>query len=300
VERNIVKIITEECLGLKRSEELLVVCDDELCELAYDFYKGSQRLGIEAAYLLIKSRKMHGQEPPQAVAESLKKADAAVLFTSMSLSHTKARKAACKKYKTRIASLPGITSKILKRSIDINYKNLQKKAKELSQILTKAKKIRVRTKKGTDLIIPVRGRPGFPDDGIYTKPGAFGNLPAGEACIGPLEGTTNGRLIVDASAPFLGKLKKPIKIVIKNGYAQNIPTKQMKPLVKRYGKAVLNVAELGIGLNPKARVTGNTLEDEKTLGTAHIAFGNNKSFGGRVACPVHLDFVFLKPEITYE
>jgi len=296
----IVQIIVKKCLGYKKGEELLVVCDDELCELAYAFYQKALSLGVETTYLLIKPRQMHGQEPPRIVAQALKQADLAVLLTSMSLSHTTARKQACKRFGTRIASLPGATKEMLTRAIPIDYSKLKNKVSALACRLTRAKKIEISTANGTHLVMSVKSRKGFSDHGLYTQKGAFGNLPAGEACIGPLEGTTNGRLVVDGSAPFVGKVKRPRVINLKNGYARNIPLTRMRPLVKSLGRGVLNVAELGIGLNPRAKVTGNILEDEKTLKTAHIALGNNKSFGGRVSCPSHLDFVFFNPVIRLD
>ena len=50
-----------------------------------------------------------------------------------------------------------------------------------------------------------------------------------------------------------------------------------------------NLAELGVGTNERATLTGNILEDEKMLGTVHIAFGASAGIGGTVAVPVHLD-----------
>jgi leucyl aminopeptidase (aminopeptidase T) len=300
MDRSIIKTIIKKCLGYKSGEEVLIICDDKLCELAYDFYKIANSLGIKTTYFLMKPAKMHGQEPPKVVAEALNKADIAILLTSMSLSHTQARKTSSHKYGTRIASLPGVTAQILKRAIPINYSSLDKKVSLVSNRLTKAQKIEIYTKKGTHLIMSVKGREGFSDNGLYLKRGAFGNLPAGEACIGPCERTTNGVLVIDGSAPFVGRIKKPIKISIKNGYAKNIPIPKIAALVKSLGKNALNVAELGIGLNLKAKVTGNVLEDEKAKNTAHIAFGNNKSFGGKVYCPCHLDFVFFNPIILLD
>ena len=39
------------------------------------------------------------------------------------------------------------------------------------------------------------------------------------------------------------------------------------------------------------------VEDEKVLGTAHIAVGNNKTYGGTNDVQLHLDGVFNKPTI---
>jgi len=298
--KKIVSTIVKKCLGYKKGEYLLIVCDDKLRTLAKYFYKTAKSLNIKTVLIEMERRRMHGQEPPPAIASALKDADLALLLTSMSLSHTMARKQACVRFGTRIASLPGITRKILSRSILIDYIALKKETSYFSKVLSKGKRIELSTKKGTHLVMSIEGRNGYPDNGLYVKKGAFGNLPAGEVCIAPQEGTTNGRLVVDGSAPLFGKLNRPVEIMIKDGYAENLPFSKLKSLARSLGRCVLNVAEIGIGLNPKAKVTGNTLEDEKAKKTAHIAFGNNKSFGGRVYCPCHLDFVFFDPVISVD
>ena len=135
--------------------------------------------------------------------------------------------------------------------------------------------------------------------GFTQKKSSFGNLPAGEIFIAPLEGKTNGKIICDASVGGLGKVDKNIEIKIENGFiskiAGGIIAKNFQFLLKN--KLYKNVAELGIGTNPKAKITGEVLEDEKVMGTCHIAFGNNKHFGGKVDVPFHVDFVIRKPTI---
>ena len=63
------------------------------------------------------------------------------------------------------------------------------------------------------------------------------------------------------------------------------------------GELGTNLAELGIGTNEAATVTGNILEDEKILGSVHIAFGASAGIGGTVTVPVHLDSVVLEPTL---
>ncbi len=295
-----VEIIIRRCLGYRKGESLLIVCDGKTRELARKFYGKAQTLGAEPVLMEMPERKTHGEEPPAPVAGALKKADLALLLTSKSLSHTKARKEATKRCGTRIASLPGVTEAMLKRAIPVDYGALRRRAARISSILTEGKRVEIYTERGTSLTMSIRGRSGFADDGSYRTSGSFGNLPAGEACVGPCEGTADGRLVVDGSMPLTGRLGRPLEIIIKKGYAQNIPVAQMAPLVRSLGRCALSVAELGIGLNPKAKVTGNVLEDEKAIGTAHIALGNNESFGGRVSCPSHLDFVFFDPVIVID
>ena len=60
------------------------------------------------------------------------------------------------------------------------------------------------------------------------------------------------------------------------------------------------VAEFGVGTNDAARIIGNILEDEKVMGTIHIAFGNNVSMGGSVNVPIHLDGIVLSPSVEVD
>lgn len=298
--RRVAQIVINKCLKISPGESLLIVCDDKLTGIAEVCYKVAKEKNIAVVLLKMRQRRLHGEEPPREIASALKVADAAILLTSMSLSHTKARKEASAKFGTRIVSLPGITPEIFKRSIDLDYSILKKRVDVIAKRLTLSKHLEIYTDSGTHLTMSTKNRRGFSDNGVYTTFGAFGNLPAGEACISPCEGTTEGTLVIDASAPLVGKLKHPIKIKIKRGLAQGIPLPKIAKLIKPLGKRALNIAELGIGLNRKAKVTGNILEDEKSYGTAHLAIGANISFGGNVSCPCHLDFVFFNPTIIID
>jgi leucyl aminopeptidase (aminopeptidase T) len=60
------------------------------------------------------------------------------------------------------------------------------------------------------------------------------------------------------------------------------------------------VAELGVGTNDRAILTGQILEDEKILGTVHVAFGNNASMGGTVEVPFHVDGILLEPTLELD
>jgi len=60
------------------------------------------------------------------------------------------------------------------------------------------------------------------------------------------------------------------------------------------------IAELGIGCNDRASICGITLEDEKVLGTCHIAVGSNALFGGTTVVDIHLDGVLTLPTIHFD
>ncbi len=293
----IVRKVIYRCLGYRKGERILIVTDDALCDIGEIFYLNIRKFGLDPVLIRIIPRKMHGEEPPPEIASALKASNIALLITQKSLSHTRARQIASSKYGVRVASMPSITLQSFKRCVDVDYLDLKKRADALAQKIMQVEKIRIKTDKGTDLIMLIRGRKVFCDHGIYTKRGAFGNLPAGEVSIAPVEGTTNGHLVIDASFACLGKLKKPIEIDIKNGYAIRISSRKLTDILSPLGKSAFNIAELGIGLNPRAYVTGNILEDEKAINTAHIALGDNLSFGGKTQARCHLDGVFFNPRL---
>ncbi|MDP8215861.1 MAG: aminopeptidase [Candidatus Kaelpia imicola] len=283
-------------MGLKRGENLLFITDRLLYPIAELFYSNSLKLGSESLLVKIPDMEIDGQEPSSVVAKILKTADVALLMTSKSLSHTRARKEASKSG-VRIASMPGISYEVVMRSLNLDYREIKRSVKRVSDRLSKARRARVLTSKGTDISFSIESRVGLGDYGIYKKKGDFGNLPAGEAFIAPLESSANGIVVFDGSIAGFGKLSKDIKVWIERGkLVKSKPGKFMNS-ISSFGDKALNLAEFGIGLNPKAKVTGNVLEDEKTLNTAHFAFGTNKSFGGRVNAGIHIDAVFFDPQI---
>jgi leucyl aminopeptidase (aminopeptidase T) len=144
------------------------------------------------------------------------------------------------------------------------------------------------------------------DIGLIHKPGDFGNLPAGEAALAPVEGSTSGTLVIDNMVDTAMGLSitQPLKVAVKDGRARSFvgpDAAKLKSILEAADKNAYNIAELGIGTNPKARLIGNLLEDEKVLGTVHIAVGDNTSFtGGHTRSNIHLDGILLQPTVKID
>jgi leucyl aminopeptidase (aminopeptidase T) len=292
-------IILNKCLKVKKGESVLIITDNNRINLAHILLKQAQKL-TKAKLINIPIGERNGEEPPKYAAREMKIHDVILILTTRSLTHTKASRDALKT-RARIASMPGITKEMLERAIDVNYKELEKQTKKIKQLLDKGKQVRITTKKGTNIKFSIKGRKAEGSAGILKEKGTLGNLPAGESFLAPLEKTANGKYIIDGSVLNF-KIKDPITIEVKNGYAINIKGKKEAKILKKVlqdvkDKNAYNIAELGIGTNPKAKITGNVLEDEKAKGTCHLALGNNIGFGGKVDVPVHIDGVLLKPTI---
>lgn len=294
------EIVWTECMGVKEGETVLVIYDDPLKNVGKALNKKAVALQFHSQLLEMEPLTVHGEEPPQYVAEAMKEKDVVVIPTSKSLSHTKARKEASANG-VRIATLPGVTEDIMKRTIDVDYQTIKNRSETIAAILSDADTAVITTEKGTNLKISLKGREALADFGIYHEKGDFGNLPAGEAYIAPLEGKSEGTLVVDGAIAGIGKLEDEVTIIVDKGLAvdiQNCP--ELVTVLDTHSKNAKNIAELGVGTNDKAHVVGNVLEDEKVMGTVHVALGNNVFFGGNVNVPVHLDCIILDPTLVVD
>ncbi len=287
-------------LGLKPREKFLVVTDKNKMEIGRLFLLQAKKITKSAKLIKIPVTKISGQEPSAKAAIEMKKADVVAIITTKSFTHTLARKKACEKG-ARVASMPGLNKDIIARTFNVDLAGMFELGKKISNILEKSATVRVTSKKGTDITMSINGRKIYWGDGSLRGKGDFGNLPGSEVCVSPVEGSANGTIVFDASMSSIGKLKNPIKLIVKNGFVVKIEGKEesrrLQNNLKGRGRTAKNIAELGIGTNPWARVTGVVLEDEKVLGTAHIAIGDNFSLGGKVIAGCHLDGVMYRPTL---
>jgi leucyl aminopeptidase (aminopeptidase T) len=295
------RIAIRNCALIKRSEKVLVIVDAPKREIGYALFRAAKEAGAEAVLVEITPRRFHGEEPSPEIAWLMKRFGVILAPTSKSLSHTKARREASR-LGVRIATLPDIWEETFLRALNADYRKIARRSQKLAEIISKAKTARVTTPSGTDLTIPLQGRRCKADTGILQKPGSFCNLPAGEAYIAPPEGKTEGVAVIDGAMSGVGILKNPIKIVFERGYAVRISggdeARKLRALLRSVGyENAYNFGELGIGTNDKAKLCGSVLEDEKVMGTIHVALGDNKSMGGRIEVPSHLDGMMMKPTL---
>lgn len=295
------QIAIRDCMGAKKDEKILVITDEVKREIGLSLYENAIRLGYSSLLVEMKSGKINGEEPSPEVTELMQKFDVVFCPTAKSLTHTNARRAASAKG-VRIATFPGITKDVMIRGMNADYKSISKRTIRLTELLETGSEIKVTAPAGTDISFSIKGRKAYASKGLFHAKGESGNLPTGEAFLAPVEGTANGVFVTDGSFAGLGLIKNVnIKIEVVNGYATKISggtlAKKLKQQLDSVGKEARNIAEFGIGTNDSARLSGVLLEDEKVMGTIHIALGNNVSMGGSVNVPIHLDGVVKKPTV---
>ncbi|MDR2659736.1 MAG: aminopeptidase [Spirochaetaceae bacterium] len=219
---------------------------------------------------------------------------------------------------------PSVTIESFSRTVPIDYPLLKSRCARIGAILDEAAAVYVKAPAGTDIKIGLAGRKAKYDDGDFSTAGSGGNLPAGETFISPENGTAEGIIVFDGSISLNDKdtlIKSPIKCVVKKGFVDEISggreafeLRDTITLAERnacqfeaegrilaglgdiYAKNASNIGELGIGLNPAARISGNMLEDEKAFHTCHFAIGQN--YDEDAPSLIHLDGLVKNPTIT--
>jgi leucyl aminopeptidase (aminopeptidase T) len=190
------------------------------------------------------------------------------------------------------------------RCMNADYLAIAARTHQICRLMRETRSIRVTSPGGTDIVLPIAGREAHASSGLFRDKGQWGNLPTGEAYLAPLEGQSEGIVVVDGSMAGVGITAEPIRIRVERGYATEITggsgAERLVQLLEPHGHDGRNVAEFGIGTNDRAILTGVILEDEKVMGTIHIAFGDNKSMGGSVRVASHLDGLVKHPTVWFD
>ena len=294
-----VQTVVRRCLAVRPGEDVVVVVDREGRTIGEALKDESAAAGADAILIVMDERATDGSEPPRAVAAALAACDVFIAPTSRSLSHTSARKRATAGG-ARGATMPGVTEDMLARVMAVDFEAMAVRSKAVAALLDSGTRARVTCPRGTDLELALDGRPGISDDGELSAPGSFGNLPCGEGFVAPAYG--EGTVVASSVAP-LGISVDPARLTVAEGRIVAADGGLGPPFIElllAHGELGTNLAELGVGTNDRARLTGNVLEDEKILGTVHVAFGASAGIGGTVSVPIHLDVVVVDASLEVD
>ncbi|RCW40668.1 leucyl aminopeptidase (aminopeptidase T) [Halanaerobium sp. MA284_MarDTE_T2] len=300
---NAYKKIFSECMKVRKDETVLIITDEKRYKIAKKIFNVGKKFTDKVYLLEMTEKGKDGEELSKYIEDVMTGADVVIAPTSKSISHTDARRNACKAG-TRVASMPGITEDILERTLNTDYNKIEELSIKIAEILDDGKYVKLISDKGTDIEFSISNRKGIADTGKITQRGDFGNLPAGEAYTAPVENTADGKLVFDGAIAGIENLDSPVKIEVKKGKILSIEgekaAQQFENIINNADKNAKCIAELGIGTNDKAVLTSSLLEVEKVLNTVHIAFGDNVTMGGNNNSDLHIDGVIKNPTLIID
>lgn len=298
------RTIVEMCAGVKSGERALVVTEPCMLSMAEAIATAVFAVGAEPVIAIIPPRKSDSEEPPDTVAAAMKACDVFFNVVDKSITHTKA---------TRDAAAAGARGMIMTAfteemlaggGIEADFPAIAPQCKAVAQAMAGAKVIHLTSPGGTNLTLSAKGRPGNALT-CMISPGQFTTVPTIEANVSPLEGSAEGVIVADASMPYIGigLLTQPIKAKVEKGMIVSIEggaqaVTLAANLASKNDPNVYNVAELGIGLNPKCHFSGAMLEDEGVYGSVHIGIGTNITLGGHIKAACHYDLIMTGATIV--
>lgn len=296
------------CTNVQPGESVLIVTDKPMASIAEALAAAAKERTAEPVIAIIDQRTSDSTEPPRPVAEAMKAANVIFSAVSISITHTRAVKEAVAAGARAIVMTAVTEEMMVSGGLEADFSQVQANCRAVGERMARAKAVHITSREGTDLTFRVEGRRVnvMP---CVVEPGQFSPAPTAEVNFSPIEGTANGVIVADASIPYLGigLLKKPVRFAVRDGFIVSVDGGDPEQVAKlkaaweqQADPNVYNVAEMGIGMNPKCRFTGIMLEDEGVLGSIHIGTGTNITLGGTVKTKSHYDLIMSKPTLKLD
>ena len=296
------EILVHRCAKIKANDRALILYDEQTQDIAELMRDVTINKCPETRMMPVHGIRIHGQEPPKEIIRAMLWSTVTFCMTSYSLAQTEARRKAAIEG-VKFLSLPQYDKSILENpALDVDYESHTKIADLIADCFSNGSEAELVSTSGTMLKMKIDGREGNSCPGWCREPGSLASPPDIETNIAPNELHTNGTAVINGSIaiPEIGLLKEPITLQISNGKIVDFgkpDSLNLKSLFSKFGDDARIVGELGVGLNPKAKLTGNMLIDEGALGTVHLGFGSNSSIGGVNHAKSHIDMILTDVDL---
>jgi leucyl aminopeptidase (aminopeptidase T) len=278
-------------------------------------------LQANATVALFEPRPADYYDPPAAVRSAMLKSDLNVLLATTAMLHSPAAGEAMAAGVPSLCMDGGLTLEMFQvGGVTADYTEIARLKYGVAKRVygVGAREVRVTSQFGTDITYGVEGRIFIPTVPPADRnplqafrrsdEGRTGGLyacvyPTGEFNVPPVEGSANGRLVIDLTMHYVGRVYSPIVIDVREGRITCISggaeAKMLRDYIETYGddNAYFFPTEASIGVNKKARITGNQREDKIIYGCMHFGLGTNEDVGGTLTSKLHMDGVVLEPTV---
>jgi len=296
-----------EVLELKPSDRVLVVQDPKCEKCSQAFFEAARAEGCATTAYVLPDQGRPLKAMPDDMAATIEGQDVVINVMSGSSDEVPFRiewLTLLEKRGLRVGHSPNIHEDMMDGGpMDVDYGLMVDQAERLIAALDEAVSVRITAPGGTDVTLDLQGRR-FVTDVKITETEKGCNLPCGEVYCAPVEDGADGVVVADGSIGGEGPPPSPVTLEVRAGRvtAVRCADPQWQERITQLldtDAGARTIAELGIGLNPKARLVGIMLEDEKAYRTAHIAFGDNIGFPGGVSkSTTHIDYLVHRPTIV--
>ena len=287
-------------LNLEPNDRVVLITDRQMDPLVWQaFLIAARQLGADPTLVMIPPLRFPHDNPNAIAAAAMNEADLILAVTSHAFTHSQVAVDAMAQGKRYLMLEELKPEHLVTGGATADYHAMQKVAERIEAMLANARTVRITTDRGMDLTASIEGRPAFSTVGVARGRGVklrAGGFPDGVIHLCPVEGTGEGRVVVDVSIHGIGALKEPVSFDVRGGrvvsrFSGGAEAQRLQELFEREGDAdCWNCpAQMGFGINPQALSRGNVREEKKKLGHAGIAIGANWDLGGTVKSRLHVD-----------
>ncbi|WOV88119.1 aminopeptidase [Sporosarcina oncorhynchi] len=291
------KQVVEVCAQVKENEKVVIITEPKTMSIAESVAAAVVAVGAEPVISIIMPRTSDSAEPPETVAAAMLESDVFISAVFTSITHTYAVKNAVQNGSRGIMLTQFEEHMLIDSGVMADFPKAAPTCEAVAKALENAEVIHLKTSHGTDLTMSATGRKSNAMTGMV-KAGQFAPVPTIEANVSPLEGTANGTIVTNASIPYIGigLVKENVVVTVKDGMITNIEGGYEAQILKddlasKNDENVYNIAEIGVGLNPRCKFNGLMLEDEGVFGSVHIGIGSSITLGGTVKAACHYDLI---------
>jgi aminopeptidase len=294
------EVLIRECAHVRRGEEVLVLADDaQDGALVFGLASAVSRAGARAISMIYPPIASY-REPPRSVVQAMKNAPVVLACGTTPMAADVVRESLDSG--ARLLSMFRITPESFARTVPIDYRALKRDMETIKKILDGSGIVEITSPAGTQFKVQMAGRSTKLALGSVRKAGEVDYIAAGAIGVAPLEGTAEGRIVVDGTILGFGRALDPVTFDIRAGKITKITGgrnwKGLRELLHRDRYAPW-VCEVGLGVNPKARLVGGP-EDERVRGSVHVGFGENRFFEGTIVSASHMDATMLRATLRVD
>ncbi|HRP01881.1 MAG TPA: aminopeptidase [Candidatus Kapabacteria bacterium] len=298
-----INVLIKDYLCLNEDESILIISDSKKQEVGLHILELTRKITKDAFYMEINTA-VELDELPNIIYEASKAVDTMLVVADIPMFHSNMLKD-ISNLGIRVAILPPISEDGLNRCLQVDIDELNNNVQKYEELLKNTSIVRIESKTGVDISLPIKGREVFSVTGILKKIGETGIIPSTKVFVSPIDAKTNGTLVIDGYIEQIGILKNTVSIQIENGIATKISgdgddAKYLAKILNKYGEEARNLSEFGLGINPRALVSNDFYETESALTTCFVAFGNNRRLGGNTDIPIRLSCIIEKPTILFD
>lgn len=292
-------------LNAEPGDEVVIVTDSGIEESVWAaLYGAANERGLDPTVVLVPPREEHGNDPTAAAAEAMLEADLCVMVTSTAITHSEAG-AAAQHAGVKCIAMDEMTPDILRSpAAGADYEAMQAIARTLGDIYAEGSEMRVTSEYGTDVVGDIAGRTYWPIAGkiVDNATQSICAFPDGEVGVAPDEGSTHGTVVWDTTVHGIGLLDDPVELTVEDGWVTEVGGGReadafRETLAEADENARYCAAEMSIGINPDAQVSGRMRTDKKVEGAVHVATGANKDLGGEIQSELHIDGTIRHPDV---